>query len=81
MSPIAAAKTSSDEDAVWRDALALAGADSRASAPATPRSTDVTTTATIVSVTVRMLVLTVPNALWNSALSGPDVMNAVVRDT
>ncbi len=45
------------------------------------RSTDVTTTATIVSVTVRKLVGTVPKAFWKRALSGPEVRNAVVRDT
>ena len=44
------------------------------------RSTDATTTATIVRTMVTRLVGTVPKAVWKSALSGPEVRNAVVRE-
>ena len=74
------AKTLSTRIPSWVAPRAWARRDPRIGA-LVARRTEVTTTATIVSVTVRKLVLTMPNALRKRSLSGPDAMYAVVRDT
>ena len=76
-----AAKTSCDEDAVARRAVARGPQVARASAPATPAAPTSRRPRRSSASTVRKLVGIVPNAFWKSALSGPEVRNAVVRDT
>ena len=79
-SDIAPPNTSWRQDAVARACRSRPAAGGRASGARVARRTDVTTTATIVSVTVTKLVGIVPNASRKRELSGPDVTNAVVRD-